>query len=169
MTRTMLEPTSSAPAPAWLHALTTARTLYEELHGWPVTLDVTARRLVMLIGTRLDAVAMPSWLGRQVLADLRIAMLSGPVIMGPGGGRWTFLTELADATSHDIRAELHSFDVHFIPRGVRVVVPTHQGARNARWRWVESPLPRHPLPPWPAVAATVSRVLNRASRDRARC
>lgn len=152
---------SNSPArTSLLRRLAEARTHYEERLGWPVTIDVRPGRLLMLTGPKADVITMPAVLGRPVLADLRIAMLAGPVVADPTGQWWMFFTEpvrdghaeLAD----ELNDELSTLDVAHVPTGTYVVVPTNLEGANT-WPWIEHPKPGRPLPPWPAVVATARR------------
>ncbi|MGH3981023.1 MAG: hypothetical protein ACRDRZ_18840 [Pseudonocardiaceae bacterium] len=146
-------------APAWLHEVATARTRYEELLGWPVSIDVERRRLMVPVGTVLDAVTMPAALGRTVLAELRIAILAGPVTADPAGHWWTFLIQPAAAAGTDLPAELRRLKVRPTPRGGHAIVPiqlAHHG--DGGWRWVQPPRPRQSLPPRSVVLGATRRV-----------
>lgn len=158
MTVRMTSSLSTLAAPQWLHDLVTARTHYEELLGWPVTVDVEPRRLVMAVGRELDAVTMPSALGQAVLAELQVTMLAGPVIADPGGGWWTFLTAPNTASQPDISTELRVGKVHLTPRGARVVVPSLIDCGTSP-RWINRPPPRRPLPTWSVVIGMTRRVV----------
>jgi hypothetical protein len=165
MTVRLTSPTTTPSAPQWLRDLVAARTHYEELLGWPVTVDVQSRRLAMAVGQVLDAITMPATLGASVLAELRITMLSGPVIADLGGAWWTFLTAPATKSRPDIPAELHALKVHPIPRGAHVIIPNPTAVAGLS-RWIESPLPRRPLPPWSVVIGATRRVVDHmASTD----
>jgi hypothetical protein len=154
---TTTSPPTTPPAPQWLRDLVAARTHYEELLGWPVTVDVEPPRLVVAVGQVLDAVTMPATLGGSVLAELRITMLAGPVIADPGGAWWTFLAAPAAASRPDIPAELHARRVHLTPRGAHVIIP-NLTAGDGLPRWIEPPRPHHQLPPWSAVIGETRRV-----------
>lgn len=90
-------PITPASTPEWLRDLASAKTRCEEDWGLPVTVDIAHRRLVVRVGAVMDAITMPAALGARVLAQLRVMMLAGPVIAGPGGTCWTFLTQPATA------------------------------------------------------------------------
>lgn len=159
MTVRLTNPPSTPAAPQWLRDLVTARTHYEELLGWPVTVDIEPRRLALAVGQEVDAVTMPTALGQVVLAELRITMLVGPVIADPGGAWWTFLTAPATASRPDIPAELHARKVRLTPRGAQVIIPNLTNC-EASSRWITLPLPRHPLPPWSVVIGATRRVVD---------
>jgi hypothetical protein len=139
-----------------LRELTGARTRYEERFGWPVTVEVDPGRLVMRVGDALDAVVMPGPLGRHVLADLRIALLAGPVLADATGQWWMFLTRPADRSAPKHRTELRCLEVYLVPAGSRVVIPREFDAKNG-CPWIEQPRRLPQLPPWPAVIATARR------------
>lgn len=143
-----------------LRRLAEARSRYDEELGWPVTIDVRAGRLLMLTGPVADVITMPATLGRLVLADLRIAMLAGPVVADPTGQWWMFFTEPVRGAqaqlAGELADELFKLDVTHIPTGTYVVVPTNLDGANT-WPWVEHPKPGHSMPPWPAVVATARR------------
>ncbi len=143
-----------------LRRLAEARTNYEERLGWPVTIDVRPNRLLMLTGQLADVITMPAALGELVLADLRIAMLSGPVVGDPTGLWWMFFTEPVrdDHTelAVELADELSRLEVAHVPSGTYVVIPTNLDGPNV-WPWVERPKPGRQLPPWQAVVATARR------------
>lgn len=143
-----------------LRELSAARVAYEERLGWPVTIDVRSARLVLPTGPVTDAVTMPALLGRPVLADLRIAMLAGPVVASTDGRSWTFFAGPGSHfhPSEDVAAELSRLDVELLPTDTYVGVPTHLGnGTNTPWPWIEPPKPLRDLPPMAAVIATARR------------
>ncbi|MCE7003546.1 hypothetical protein LWC34_12005 [Kibdelosporangium philippinense] len=121
-----------------LRSLSDARTCYEERFGWPVTIEVRPGRLVMRLGEVADAVVMPHRLGREVLADLRIAMLAGPVLADSDGQWWMFLTRPACHGAPKHEDVLRRIEVHPVPSGARVVVPCEFDAKNG-CPWIERP------------------------------
>ncbi|RSM90487.1 hypothetical protein DMH04_03200 [Kibdelosporangium aridum] len=139
-----------------LRTLADARTRYEERFGWPVTIEVQPGRLVMRLGEVADAVVMPQRLGHAVLADLRIAMLAGPVLADGGGKWWMFLTQPACHAAPKREHQLRCIEVHPVPCGARVVVPCEFDAKNG-CPWIERPRALPQLPPWSAVIATARR------------
>jgi hypothetical protein len=161
MTIATTSPTAPPAAPQWLCDLVAARTHYEELLGWPVTVDVEPRRLAVAAGQVLDAITMPTTLGTSVLAELQITMLAGPVIAGPGGAWWTFLTAPAAASRPDIPAHLHAHKVHLTPRGAHVIIPNpNPTAGEGSPQWIAPPCPRHALPPWSVVIGATRRAVD---------
>jgi hypothetical protein len=147
--------TMTQPAPAWLRNLATARAHYEETFGWPVAVQVGQRQLAVALGQTLDAITMPAELGAQVHAQLGIAMLTGPVIAHPDGGRWTFLTQSATMTHGDVDG-LEGEEVRHAGAGAYTVIPTDAG--NGGWHWVNEPRPHQMLPSAYAVIATARRL-----------
>lgn len=130
-----------------LRELSDAKSWYEETLGWRVSLDVGNQRLVMPVGRDVDAITMPARIGVVVLAQLRIALLAGPVATAPGGRWHTFLT--LHAARPMLPAALRRARVQLVPRGGQVVIPS--GFENDAWRWVEMPRPYCVLPSWSAV------------------
>jgi hypothetical protein len=153
-------PTVTQPAPTWLRDLAAARAHYEELFGWPVSVQVGQRQLVVALGQVLDAITMPAPLAAQVHGQLSIAMLSGPVIAHPDGGHWTFLTQGATAMPEDIVDGLEEHDVRHAATGAYTVIPTECG--NGEWRWISEPRPHQMLPSAYAVVATARRLCSAA-------
>src|SRR2546428_2624978 len=88
LTRTSPAP---APAPVWLRELATARASYQELLGWPVSMQISQRNLVVEVGAALVAASMPAGLGARVRAQLGMSFVSAPIIANRDGTRWTFL------------------------------------------------------------------------------
>lgn len=152
--------TESEAVLAQLRALATARDYYVERLGWPVEIRVGQRRLVLATGRVADAVEVPRALAGPVLADLRIAILAGPVASDPTGDRWLFLAQPGDRNP-TVEAMLAALGAQVIAGGGYVVLPG--GTEGRGWHWVEPPRPKQPLPPWPAVVATIRRVGERGS------
>ncbi|MGH3925124.1 MAG: hypothetical protein ACREX8_21345 [Gammaproteobacteria bacterium] len=144
-------------APEWLRELATARTHYEEMFGWPVTIEVEQQVLAAPVGGVLDAVIMPAPLGEKVLADLQLMMLAGPVIARPDGASWMFFTQPVTGPRREVPAELCHLQVHLIPRGTHVVIPTQVDSDSGLW-WIKQPQPPHSLPPWSVVIGVTRRV-----------
>ena len=142
---------SKPPAPLWLRELASARTSYEERLGWPAHMEVTRRRLTVEVGGVLAAVTMPVPLASDVLAELRLMMLTGPVLVSPGD-RWTFLTAAPTGASV-LCPELRAAGVYDVPRGTTVALPCDLGSVE----WIVEP--SRSLPPWYTVIGAARRVL----------
>jgi hypothetical protein len=149
------------PAPEWLRKLYAARAHYEELFGWPVSVQVGQRQLVVALGQALDAITMPADLGEKVQGQLGIAMLSGPVIAPSDGERWTFLTQGANTMPGEVVDGLGDHTVRHAAAGAYAVVPTEAGAGG--WRWINEPRPHQMLPSAYAVVATARRLCSAAA------
>jgi hypothetical protein len=145
------------PAPEWMRDLAAARARYEELFGWPVSIDIGPRRIVVPVGEVLDAITMPSTLGLKVLEELNIAMMTGPVTSGPQGTWWTFLTQPATGARREVTTELHALKVHITPPGAHVVLPTRPDNDDG-WQWITPPQHHRTLPLWSAVVAVTRRM-----------
>lgn len=124
--------------------------------GWPVSVHVGQRQLVVALGQTLDAITMPAGLAARVQSQLGIAMLSGPVIAHPSGDRWTFLTQGATTMPGDIVDGLGDHEVKHAAAGAYTVVPTECGAGG--WTWINEPRPHQMLPSAYAVVATARRL-----------
>ena len=150
---------TNRPAPAWLRELAHGRAAYEELLGWPVSVQVGDRLLAVAIGQTVEAVTMPAGLGARVRAEMGIAMLSGPVATDPESVRWTFLTKPLDRLRPNITADLSHVGVDVAAPGSHVAIPTDPVAWSGQgWRWVERPVPGRALPPAYAVIAVTRRL-----------
>ena len=150
---------TNRPAPAWLRELAHGRASYEELLGWPVSVQVGKRVLIVAIGQTLDAVTMPASLGARVRAELGIAMLSAPIVCQPDGKRWTFLTKPLDRLRPNIAADLSHLRVDVAPAGAHIVIPTSPDTTSGQdWRWIEAPSPSRLLPPAYAVIGVTRRL-----------
>ncbi len=150
---------TNRPAPVWLRELAHGRAEYEELLGWPVSVQVGNRLLIVSIGQTVEAVTMPAGLGARVRAELGIAMLSGPVVADPDGVRWTFITKPLDHLRPNITADLSHLRVVVAPHGSHVTIPTGPDVSAGKvWRWIERPAPGKPLPPAYAVIAVTRRL-----------
>lgn len=152
-------PVAVGGVPEWLRELDAARTVYAERLGWSVAIEVQPRRLVAAVGERMDALTMPAELGKLVFAELEIAMCAGPVIAGPGQW-WTFLTELATATSPTVPADLAQQKVRLAPRRAHVVLPPRWDSEE----WINRPEPQHTLPRWSVVIGRTRQVVERKSK-----
>lgn len=147
------------PAPTWLRELTDARARYEELLGWPVSIQVGRRDLVAIVSGTLGAVGMPAKLGARVRQELGFTLLSGPIVADPGGAWWTFLTRPVGLLRPDVAQDLAAVRVRVAPRGTCVEIPCDiKGTVIGGWRWVERPVPNRPLPPGAAVVSMVRRL-----------
>ncbi|HEY0452785.1 hypothetical protein [Actinophytocola sp.] len=163
----MTTPITNRPAPWWLRELAHGRAAYEELLGWPVSVQVGNRVLIVAIGSSIAAITMPAALGRSVRGELRLAMQCGPVLTDPDSLKWTFLTRQPEDLRPGVAGALARAHVDLAPRGGHVVVPTtpttpitttpagRQVPLDRSWRWIEPPTPTRPLPPaYPAIAIT---------------
>lgn len=150
---------TSHPAPHWLRELTETRDAYEENLGWPVSLQVGRRDLVIIVGGTIAAIGMPARLGARVRQELGIALLSGPIIADPGRTWWTFLTRPVGVLRPDIAHDLAAVRVRIAPRGASVELPLSlTSSTGPGWHWITPPTPARPLPPGTVVVATVRRL-----------
>jgi hypothetical protein len=150
---------ATQPAPTWLRELADGRANYEELLGWPVSLNVRQGTLVVAVGPVVGAVSMPAALGARALHELQIAMLCGPVVADPGGTQWTFLTRPVADVRSAVVAELAHMQVHLVRCGGHVTIPLSVSLSDgSSWRWVERPVPNRPLPPTSAVVCVSRRL-----------
>ena len=146
-------------APAWRRELTDARARYEELLGWPVSIQSGRRNLCVLVGGTVGAVGMPARLGAQVRQELGFAMLRCPIAADPGGGWWTFLTKPVGMLRADVAQDLAAVRVRVAARGTSVEIPCGLNASTiGGWRWVERPAPNRPLHPGSVVVSMVRRL-----------
>lgn len=162
---------STETAPHWLRELTSAQTYYIEQWGWPVDVEVRQHRLTVAVGDILDAITMPAALGRSVLADLKVAMLAGPIVAGPSTDRWTFFTQPTQVSQTVVPPDPRLAWVRLLPRGGRVVLPTDNNHPDENlgeaWSWIRPPQYPRVLPASAAVVATARRVVARWVSDRA--
>ncbi|HEV8556609.1 MAG TPA: hypothetical protein VGR06_09465, partial [Actinophytocola sp.] len=143
---------TSLPAPGWLRDLAQARATYEETLGWPVTIQIGRRDLVVPVAGPLAAIGMPARLGARIRQALTIALLPAPIIADPSATWWTFLTRPVGTLRPDVTHDLTALRVRVIPRNTPIELPLSvtTSTPNTR-RWVEPPLPTHPLPPGSVV------------------
>ena len=147
------------PAPTWLRRLADARATYEELLGWPVSVQIGRRDLVVIIGGTLGAIGMPARLGARVRQELGFTMLCGPIVADPTGTWWTFLTKPVGLLRADVAQDLAAVRVRVARRGTCVEIPSHvKEPMVGGWRWVERPAPSRPLPPGSVVVSMVRRL-----------
>jgi hypothetical protein len=150
------------PAPDWLRELADARATYQELFGWPVSVQVGRRSLVVAVGPALTAVAMPADLGARVRAQLDISILSAPIVANPDGTRWTFLARPDLPVRSSVVEDLAASWVRVAPAGSYVVLPTTLGPSVGQTeRWIDGPRPNQILPPLHAVIALARRLTYR--------
>jgi hypothetical protein len=155
------------PAPAWLRELASARASYQELLGWPVSVQVGQRNLVVAIGEILHAIAMPAGLGARVAAQSRISILPAPVIANADGTRWTFLAKADRPIRASVADDLSAARVTFAPPGSYVVIPATMGPSTGRVeRWIEAPQPNRALPPSCAIVGLARRLIYGEHLDR---
>ncbi len=126
----------SLPAPGWLRDLVDAKAAYQELLGWPVSVRVGQRNLVVAVGQVLDAVTMPAALGSSVRAQLEPTP-----IMTNSTGSWTFLARPAPFPIGDAGVlRVHS-------AGSQLVIPAAMAVTMGRdERWIDCPVPNRSLP-----------------------
>lgn len=147
-----------SPAPRWLRELADGRAKYEELLGWPVSVQVGNRVLALAVGDAVDGVSMPADLAARVRDELTIAMLRGPVVAAPDGGRWTFLTKPLPRLRSSISTGLAARRVALAPHGGHILIPTEPETTTRGRRWIEPPAPTRALPPAYAVIAITRRL-----------
>jgi hypothetical protein len=150
---------ATQPAPTWLRELADGRANYEELLGWPVSLNIRQGTLVVAVGSVVGAVSMPAALGARVRHELQVTMLCGPIVTDPDGTYWTFLTRPIVDIRPAVAAELAYWQIHLVRRGDYVTLPPNVSLSDGNsWRWVERPVPNRQLPPT-SVVVCVSRRL----------
>jgi hypothetical protein len=134
---TMSHLMKSLPAPGWLRELVDATAVYQELLGWPVSVQVGERNLVVAVGRVVDAVTMPATLG----ASLRQHCAAAPIMTNPAGTSWTFLVKPAPFPLDGGPA----LRVH--RAGSRLVIPAAMSVTTGPGvRWIRCPLPNHAPP-----------------------
>ena len=127
----------SLPAPGWLRDLVDATAAYQELLGWPVSVRVGQRNLVVAVGRVLDAVTMPAALGSSVRARLEPTT----IMTNSTGASWTFLTRPTPFPIGDAGA----LRVH--GAGSQLVIPAAMAMTAGREeRWIDCPAPNRSLP-----------------------
>lgn len=137
------------------------RATYEELLGWPVSLQVRTRTLVVAVGHVLDAVSMPTTLGVSVKNELGSTFSAAPIVADPDGTRWTFLTKPVRAMRPEIVSGLAAWQVDLAPLGSHVAIPVSIACSTTRvCRWIQRPLPQYALPPAREVVETARRVMS---------
>lgn len=142
----------SLPAPSWLRDLVDATATYQELLGWPVSVQVGQQNLVVAVGQVLDAVTMPAALGASVRAQLDQA----PIMTNSTGQQWTFLVKPGPFLVNGAG----TLRVH--AAGSRLVIPSGMAVTTGRAeRWVERPVPNH-VPPLTGDVIAVARQHTRA-------
>jgi hypothetical protein len=143
---------TSTPAPAWLRELAAARATYQELLGWPVSVQVGRRNLVVAVGKVLDAVTIPAALGVTVRAELMMSTVFAPIVSSADGRFWAFLVKPVGAIRPAVSVDLSEAGVQLAAPGSQVVVPAGMDVSGGPGeRWIESPRPSRALPPVDAV------------------
>jgi hypothetical protein len=127
----------SLPAPSWLRDLVDATASYQELLGWPVSVQVGQQNLVVAVGQVLDAVTIPAALGSSVRAQLEPT----PIMTNSTGTSWTFLVKPAPFLVDGVPG----LRVH--GAGCQVVIPAAMAlTTGGAERWIECPVPNRSLP-----------------------
>jgi hypothetical protein len=153
--------TSTMPAPSWLREMAQGRASYEELLGWPVSLHVRTRSLVVAVGHVLDAVSMPATLGASVKNELGLRFSAAPIIADPDGTRWTLLTKPVRGMRPEIVSGLAAWQVDLAPLGSYVAIPVGIACSTpGACRWIQRPIPHYALPPARHVVETARRVMS---------
>lgn len=133
--------TKPEPAPGWLRELADARAAYQELLGWPVSVQVGQRNLVVRVGRDLDAVTMPAVLGVSTLEQLRAAGTVAPAFTNSAGTSWTFLVGAGDGGGEPVPS------VTVAAAGSYVAIPSVLGeSAGPGDRWVSAPVSVRMLP-----------------------
>jgi hypothetical protein len=156
----MTDSITNQPAPQWLRDLARGRASYEELLGWPVTVQVTTRTLTLHLDDTVSALTMPVALGTVVRRELGVAMQHAPVISDPEALTWTFLTRPPEELRSGVAAALALARVTFARAGCQVVVPTSplEGAVIRNRQWIDPPTPGRTLPPAYPVISVARRL-----------
>ncbi|MGN2635288.1 hypothetical protein ACWEKT_03435 [Nocardia takedensis] len=131
--------------------------LLRDVYGLPVQL--LAGRPMIVTGSILGAITMPSDLGRKVLGTLDRGY-TAPVVADPGERTWTFLVappSPATPVEIAVRRYLGGHDVTVVPGGRQVLLPTTDSPLG--WHWAGEPAPGVlRMPPRAAVIAAVHQV-----------
>jgi hypothetical protein len=137
------------------------RASYEELLGWPVSLQVRTRSLLVAVGHVLDAVSMPAALGVSVKNELGLRFSAAPIIADSDGARWTFLTKPVRAMRPEFVSGLAAWQVDLAPLGSHVTIPVSIAySTSEACRWIQRPIPHYALPPARDVVETARRVMS---------
>lgn len=154
--------TQTAPPESWrrdLLALSDARTAYEERFGWQTTIEPGRRRITILTGTNLDAIAMPADLGHTVTHGL-VAMMQPAAVLATGEGRWLTVLTAPRPTAAGLPADLDHAHVRLLPTRTPLVLPV-PGRPTGEVRWLMPPRPGAGLPAH-SVVITLARRASRA-------
>lgn len=148
---------NAEPLP-WQVRLDRTRAQYEICLGWPTVVDLKQRRLIVPVGTVVDGLIMPAAIGRPVLHVLQASDLRPPVISGPGGTWWTFVT-LPVRVRPAVLSSLAANGIRLVPRGAHIVLPESFKARSP-WAWVTPCLRRPSLPSVYAIIRAARETLS---------
>ncbi|RJO68321.1 hypothetical protein D5S18_33415 [Nocardia panacis] len=119
----------------------------------PASIDPTARRILLRIGTHYGAITMPADLGERVQRLLATEGVAGPVVHHPRARRWTFLTGPAGPEDAHIGAELFRRYATVACTGSEVALPSAEDERTGYRVWIRRPESTEQLPPQAAVIA----------------
>ncbi len=133
---------------------------YEQVCQLPTVPDPVSGQIVLIAG-RVQAVMVPSALGRRVRSELgRVEVGCGPIVSHPKSGTWTFLTDsdrrieaLPDAT------RLWVNGVVVLASGARIGLPTPTATNTGSCRAWESPPTSPQRPTTTTVLDAVRRFL----------
>lgn len=130
------------------HMLATARA-YRHFYGWSTSVDNTTGQVVLTVSDDVSAIVATSELVADAQSLLAVSMLAGPVVALPGAD-CVFLAgptrDLCQATV----ADLKRLGVRLEDKGSQIPLPPSRTDDGAV-RWLCSPKPTRPLPPWTAV------------------
>lgn len=149
--------TQTAPPEDWrrdLLALSDACTAYEERIGWQTTIEPGRRRITIVTGTTLDAIAMSAELGNAVAHGL-LAMMQPAAVLASGEGRWLTMLTAPRPTNSSLPSDLGLAHVRLLPRRTPLVLPV-PGRPTSEVRWLMPPRPGAGLPAH-SVVVTLAR------------
>ncbi|ASO19584.1 hypothetical protein AHOG_09700 [Actinoalloteichus hoggarensis] len=145
----------------YLHRLLDSRCAHYRALGLPAVVDHTTRRILLPLGTGIDAVTVPADLVSTALHLLSHQRCTPPAVALPGGRWTTILTHPCPAARPALPDGLEQAGVRLTPRGSASVLPA-LSAGPADWSWVVEPREGGSLPRW----STTMRALTRAVEGR---
>jgi hypothetical protein len=157
MTTTVSEPDSHEP---------TVLPIPSPWPDWPITLEQTTGKRLLLLGYTVDALIMRAGLGGEVNHQLVRAMLHAPVVVvserrHAAPDSWIFLTRQRTPMRERTVIDLACAQVGWPKYGSTIPLPP-PGCVRGDLRWLEDGTGDWQLPPWSAVVAAVRRTFSQS-------
>ena len=130
---------------------------YQQLFGWPTTVDFDAGEVNLQLGDVVDALILRAGFAAEVDSFLVRHMFHAPIVVVPGvRNEWIFLTGPRTAMRPKTLADLVRIQVGWRRRNESIPLPEIDGPVEGL-RWMRRPGPGMELPPWSTVVCAARR------------